>query len=636
MAIPARFIDELKHRVSLSDVVSKKVKLIRRGKEHTGLCPFHSEKTPSFTVNDQKGFFHCFGCGEHGTAIDFVMKTDGLGFRDAVEGLAHLAGMQMPEESAEDIKRAKERVSLAEVMDQVASWYQAQLAARVGAGAADYVQRRGLKQSTIDHFRLGYAPAGRTALKDAMLARGVPEADLIETGMLIKPEDGGASYDRFRDRLMFPILDRSSRIVAFGGRALSKDAKAKYLNSPETTLFHKGSNLYNFPHARKAAFDTGQLLVVEGYMDVIALVEAGIRPVVAPLGTALTEEQIAHLWAMCDEPVLAFDGDKAGFRAATRAMERALPMLRAGKSLSFLLLDDGEDPDDMVRRSGREAMERKIDEARPLVDLLWETLIDGVDASTPERRAGLEKKIFGTLAEIADEGLKKLYQQEFRNRLYERFRPQRQGQAGGYRSAYKGQPMAGMRRGLSDLQARMALKATEYATGSADAMVTKRLERIIALTLLNHPEILVRYEEKVATLAFNDGEADDLRSKILMVAAEGHALDRAALEPHLRNQGAGSAMDRLRQDQNLKRFWPAQEDAALSDALTSFEHVMARFEHITILKEDYRRAEADFVADMTEESQARFLAAQQAYRDAEAKEASIDGFGVESNKLSGF
>ena len=640
MALSPRFLDDVKARIGLSDLIGRKVKLTKTGREHQGLCPFHSEKTPSFTVNDQKGFYHCFGCGAHGSAIDFVMETEGLGFREAVEQLASQAGLEMPEEDPRDIERRQAQKSLGDVMEDVTAWYEAQLKARSGAEALRYLQGRGLKPETIAHFRLGYAPQSRTALKEALIARGHTEQALIDTGMLIKPDDGGPSYDRFRNRVMFPILDRQGRLVAFGGRALDKDAKAKYLNSPETVLFHKGANLYNWPGARQAAYDGGELLVVEGYMDVIALWEAGVTAAVAPLGTALTEEQIGHLWTMAEEPILSFDGDKAGLRAARRAMERALPLLRPGKSLRFLLMDadSKDDPDTYIRREGKEAFEQLMDGATPLVDFLWKTMSAEADYSTPERRAGFEKQVFMTLAEIADDNVKKLYQSEFRSRIWEAFRasqPQRfsGGGAGTWTSSAKGYGDGKHGRPFKPPIHRSEIAQTALGRAEGETANTGSMERLLILLMINHPAILVRYEEAIATLPMHDQVADDVRGALLYAATTEIPLESEHLQDHLRESGHGRLLEALLNDSRVRLDWFVKPDAALGDALTAFEHIRARLLHLTEMKTAFDEATREFEADMNEETQARFLAAQEAYKAAEENVATIDNWGLESNRL---
>lgn len=413
MAFPDSFLEELRNRLPLSGVVGRSVRLIKRGREFTGLCPFHNEKSPSFTVNDDKGFFHCFGCGAHGDVIGFVMRNSGLAFPEAVEQLAQEAGLAVPQVRPEDRQKADQVATLGKAMEEAAKWFQAQLQAGVGAEARAYIQKRGLKQETVERFRLGYAPQSRTALKEALLARGLPEPLLVEAGLLIKPEDGGPSYDRFRHRVMFPIGDRRGRVIAFGGRALDPDAPAKYLNSPETPLFHKGGNLYNHALAREAARESGTLIVVEGYMDVIALAQAGFEHTVAPLGTALTEEQLQILWKITPEPILCFDGDNAGQRAAFRAADRAFPLLEPGKSLRFALLSGGKDPDDFVRENGKTSFEEVLSRATSLAEMIWQRALSSHTLDTPEKRATVVSELKELTKTIKNEIVRRFYDNEF-------------------------------------------------------------------------------------------------------------------------------------------------------------------------------------------------------------------------------
>src|SRR5205085_4839092 len=391
MAFPPGFLDELRARLSLSEVVGRKVSLKRRsGAEYAGLCPFHNEKTPSFTVNDKKGFFYCFGCHEKGDAVGFVMKTEGLSFPEAVEKLAREVGLPVPRATPGERERADRASSLQEIVEQAARWFHKQLRLPVGRGALDYLRGRGLADDTIDDFRLGFSPDSRDGLISALKREGATPDQIVEAGLAIQPEDAGREpYDRFRGRAMFTINDRRGRAIAFGGRVMGQ-GEPKYLNSPETPLFHKGGNLYCLDRARVAATKDQPVIVAEGYMDVIALHGAGFVGAVAPLGTALTEGQLGELWKLADEPFLCFDGDNAGRRAAARAAERALPLLRAGKRLRFVGLPAGEDPDSLVRARGADAVRRVLDLARPLADVIWELETDGKPADTPERQASIK------------------------------------------------------------------------------------------------------------------------------------------------------------------------------------------------------------------------------------------------------
>src|SRR5471030_985086 len=423
MRFPPQFLDELRARLPVSEVVGRRVKLKKAGREWKGLSPFNKERTPSFTVNDQKGFFHDFSSGKHGDIFGFVMETEGVTFPEAVERLASMAGVPMPKMSSEDAAQEQRRRTLHDVVELAAKFFETTLASRAGAKARGYLADRALDPATQVKFRLGYATSERFALKEHLGAQGIPVEDMIEAGLLIAGGDIPVPFDRFRDRVMFPITDIRGRVIAFGGRAMEKDAQAKYLNSPETPLFHKGATLYNIAAARQAAHDGAPIIVVEGYVDVIAMVTVGFAATVAPLGTALTEDQLALLWKMADEPILCFDGDGAGMRAAFRAVDLAMPRLKPGKSLKFALLPQGQDPDDLVRSAGREAVVEVIGAARPLGQMLWARETEGHEFDTPERRAALEARINDVTTGIADESVRKYYRQDFQTRLQQFFAP---------------------------------------------------------------------------------------------------------------------------------------------------------------------------------------------------------------------
>ncbi len=393
MRFTPQFLDELKARLPVSEVVGKRVKLARSGREFKGLSPFNKEKTASFFVNDQKQAWFDFSSGKNGSIFDFVMQTEGVTFPEAVERLAAMAGMALPKVSREDEERQAHRKTLYEVMELAAKFFESNLAGRGGARARGYLADRGLDSRIQLKHRIGYAGNERFALKEYLGSQGVPVPDMVEAGLLIAGDDIAVPYDRFRDRVMFPIADIRNRVIAFGGRALEKEAQAKYLNSPETPLFHKGATLYNIAAARQAAHDGAPIVVVEGYVDVIAMVEVGYTATVAPLGTALTEDQLTLLWKMADEPTLCFDGDKAGQRAAYRAADLALPRLKPGKSLRFAMLPEGQDPDDLARAGGRAAIEEVFAAARPLAQVLWARETENGNFDTPERRAALEARI---------------------------------------------------------------------------------------------------------------------------------------------------------------------------------------------------------------------------------------------------
>src|SRR3982750_436166 len=400
MTLSTAFLDELRARTTLSSVIMPSVKLIRAGREWKACCPFHNEKTPSFTVNDDKGFYHCFGCGAHGDAIRFLTDNRGMPFMDAVKELAAKAGIDVPAPDPRAKEQADRTATLTEVMAEVAKWYSEQLNGLAGANAREYLKRRGIDAAIAQRFGLGLAPDNRTALKRA-LGKKLGEDKLVDTGMLIQPEEGEKeSYDRFRGRLMIPIRDPRGRVIGFGGRILG-EGEPKYLNSPQTVLFDKGRTLYNLDRAGPASRTAKRLIVVEGYMDVIALDRAGIAEVVAPNGTALTEGQLERLWRLDPSPILCFDGDNAGRKAAVRAATRALPLLRPDRTLRFAELPAGQDPDDVIKAGGRDAFEELIARSEPLAARLWRYERDAEALATPEAWASLKQRLIDHAAAIA-------------------------------------------------------------------------------------------------------------------------------------------------------------------------------------------------------------------------------------------
>jgi len=424
-----QWLDELRSRITLSSVIGRTTRLTKAGHEFKACCPFHNEKSPSFTVNDEKGFYHCFGCGAHGDAIRWMTDQRGLSFMDAVKELAAEAGMEVPAPDPRAAKAAEQRDGLHDVMAAAQEWFVAQLAAPEGERARAYLATRGFDPHTLTRFGFGYAPEGRQALKGA-LSR-FPEDKLIEAGLRIAVEDK-EPYDRFRGRLMLPIEDARGRVIAFGGRILDKtktDAP-KYLNSPDTPLFDKGRTLYNLHRAGPASRQSGRLIVVEGYMDVIALAAAGFAEAVAPLGTALTEHQLGLLWRLVETPILCFDGDAAGQRAAMRAITRALPLLKPAHSLRIVRLPAGLDPDDLIKQQGAGAMEDLLGQARPLVDMLWEHERDALPLATPEDKAGLKARLMGHVELISDQEIRGLYKRELSDRFSAWAYPRREGGGG--------------------------------------------------------------------------------------------------------------------------------------------------------------------------------------------------------------
>ncbi len=503
------FLDELKARLRPSDVIGRYVKLKKQGNEWAGLSPFTKEKTPSFFVNDQKGFYHCFSSSKHGDVISFLQETQRLTFHEAVERLAEEAGLPLPAETPGDAARAQRAQGLAEACMGAAQYFAVMLQRSDGRQAMDYLRGRAVSDEQIKQFNIGFAPTGRRGLKDFLINKGFAEDVLIEAGLIIKPEDGSASYDRFRNRIMFPITGARERVIAFGGRALDPDARAKYLNSPATPLFHKGSVLYNLNAARMAAADAkAPLLVCEGYMDVIALWGAGFKHGVAPLGTALTEDQLALLWRASDEPVLCFDGDKAGVAAAHRAIDRALPLIKPGKSLSFAFLPEGQDPDDVVRSEGAAAFSKILNETQPLVDVLWDREVQAHPLDTPERRAALRAHLRGLVKTIADNDVRGAYGAEFARRLDERFAPpQRQGgqrAGGGWRGGEGGRSgnWRANQRGQGFRYAEPARPSPGLKRRGAPSQWSR--EAALILAAINHPELIERQETAFLDLELAD------------------------------------------------------------------------------------------------------------------------------------
>jgi DNA primase len=536
MAFPPNFLEELRQRLSLASAVSRRVKLQRRGRDFVGLCPFHKEKTPSFNVVEEKGFYHCFGCGAHGDVISFSMQTSGLSFPEAVESLAREAGMEVPRASPEERQREQRRATLRGALDAATAFFEEQLHAPAGRDALAYLKKRGLDADTVRRFRLGYAPESRNALKRA-LAKDFPEPLLIEAGLVRAGEEGRESYDYFRNRVIFPIGDRGGRIIAFGGRVLG-DGEPKYLNSPETPLFEKGRVLYGWAQARAAAGGgRGPVIVAEGYMDVIALQQAGFVGAVAPLGTALTERQIEELWRIAPEPILCFDGDSAGLRAAGRAVGRALPLLKPGLTLRFATLPAGEDPDTLVLRHGVPAMREVLDRARPLVEFLWTLETQAGPLDTPERRAALEQRLDERCREIADRTVQGHYHSFIKDRLYQHFR----GQKG---PARRFQPGAFQRGGSGPRRPRSGPNLVE-APPPPPVAASRRQEEVLLAVPLNHPDLLAKVAEDLAHLEFSAPDLDRLCHEILNTYHRFPDLDADTLQLHLSQHGYAVAVEKL-------------------------------------------------------------------------------------------
>ncbi|ABS66488.1 DNA primase [Xanthobacter versatilis] len=633
MRFPPAFLDEIRARLPVSEVVGRRVKLKKQGREFAGLSPFNAEKTPSFFVNDQKGFYHCFSSGKHGDVFDFLMETEGVPFGEAVERLAAMAGLPLPQETPEAAAKERRRHTLFEVMSLAARHFEETLQSRLGAKARGYLADRELGAATQKRFGLGYAAGERFRLKEALGKAGVPVEDMVEAGLLIAGDDIPVPYDRFRDRVMFPITDLKGRIVGFGGRALEKDVPAKYLNSPETVLFHKGSLLYNGAAARTAAQSGARVIAVEGYVDVIAMAEAGFGATVAPLGTALTEEQLQLLWRMSEEPLLLFDGDKAGRRAAHRAIDLALPHLKAGRSLAFATLPEGQDPDDLIRRSGRDAMEAVLAQARPLVAELWARESEAATLDTPERRAGLEARLGEVVSAIADETVRKHYRQELLGRFNALVSPQDRAPARARREGWKdGWQPSGGRRG-TPLPPPLVPRGTEIARSAlvrGPMAALPRNEALLLFCLINHTFLLDEADEDVASLPLANPEADRLRRILIEAHLEG--ADADALTERLGRADIDALTRRVKALANPRHDWPAYPDTAQNDVRLWWHQRTALHRKAHALSRELKEAERSLGEDPSEANFAWLRDVRERLSALDGTEALVEGFGASSGR----
>ncbi len=512
MSLPPGFLDELKSRTSLAQVVGRKVTWDQR-KSNQGKgdlwspCPFHQEKTASFHVDDRKGFYYCFGCHAKGDLFSFVRETENVGFMEAVEILAREAGMQMPARDPKAQEKADRRTQLAEVMEQAVSFFRLQLKTGGAARARDYLAGRGLEQSVLDRWEIGFAPPGWQNLWDHLAGKGVDEELILAAGLAKASTKGKKPYDTFRDRIMFPIRDARGRAIAFGGRAMDPDDSAKYLNSPETELFDKGRSLYNHGPAREAS-GARPLIVAEGYMDVIALSEAGFPATVAPLGTAVTEDQLQLLWRMHDEPIIALDGDKAGLRAAMRVIDLALPLLEAGKALRFCLMPEGQDPDDLIKAQGPGAMQKLIDQSIPLVQLLWRRETEGKNFDSPERKAALDRELRDAIMKLRDPSLRRHYGEEvnrLRRTLFDGARTQQKT---------KWQPRGARGARFDVAKPTVETKASSLAATNA-AFDEQLKEAVILATLVTHPNLIEDFEADLERLETTQAAHETVRRALI-------------------------------------------------------------------------------------------------------------------------
>ena len=633
------FLDEIRDRVPISSVVGARVSWDRkktnapRG-DYWACCPFHGEKSPSFHCEDKKGRYHCFGCGVSGDHFKFLTELEGLSFPEAVERIAGLAGVPMPARDEQAERREKERLSLIDVMEMAAKFFQERLQSADGAKARAYLRDRGLTPATQQTFRLGYAPDSRNALKEHLAGKGVGKADIEACGLVVYGPDVPLSYDRFRDRIMFPIPDSRGRIIAFGGRALSSDALAKYMNSPETELFHKGNVLYNFARARKAMGRDGTIIAVEGYMDVIALSQAGFENVVAPLGTALTENQLELLWRMAGEPVLCFDGDQAGLKAAWRAADMVLPAIQPGRTARFALLPEGKDPDDLVKADGPDAFRAVLADARPLADLLWMRETSGGVFDTPERKAELEKTLRELTGRIKDESVRFHYAQEMRERVQAFFgrvraKPQRPGE---WNKPDKGQGGQFAKPGAAASRFAVSESLARSAMVKRAGGVMPLRETAIVVALVNHPQLIDENFEHAEFLELSHPDLRQLHATILDAMAHNAANDRESALAAIRHAGHLERWERAVSLIRKARLWPVLEDAALDDAREAFAQALHLHRSAGTLHKELKAAEMALATEPTDENYRHLVEIQTQFRDVQATEALIEGFGISSGR----
>ena len=613
MRFSPNLLEEILRRTDLVQLVGRRVKLVRKGRVMWGCCPFHKEKTPSFKVENERRTYKCFGCGAGGDSFKWLMETEGLSFPEAVEKLAGEAGVELPKWSPEDEAREDKKKSLYEIVEAACVFFEEQLKARGGAEAREYLVSRGLNGEAASQFRLGYAPNSNTALIGHLAAKKIPLEDIIAAGMARPAEDRREARDFFFNRLMFPITDPRGRVIAFGARALDPEAKPKYINTGETSLFSKGRLLYNFVTARPAALKSGTIILSEGYMDVIALVRAGFDYAVAPLGTALTEDQLHLLWRVAPEPILAFDGDEAGLRAGNRAARLALPYLKAGYSLRFAFLPPGEDPDSLIRVHGAATMKTVLDQAEPLAKVLWRVENEGKDFSTPERRAGLERALAEIVSAIQDPKIADYYRRDFEQKVFESFKRRAANPSSQkpYRPAQMGRTPPGIPNRPPESVSpavKNSLLAKAGLTGPR-----QRKEAEIAAMLLESPEIALHQGEVLAALPFSGRLLDRLRHELLNLATSGFRLEKRGLENHLICAGLGELLVRLggrhapgdlggETESAAMSAGAVQGDAKVDDIEARWLRAAAQLREMAEFAPERKRAVERFKAEASEES----------------------------------
>ncbi|MBV8061357.1 MAG: DNA primase [Alphaproteobacteria bacterium] len=630
MSFPPSFLEELRARLPLSEIVGKRVRLTRAGREFKACCPFHNEKSPSFYINDDKQFFHCFGCGAHGDIIGFTMRHDRLSFPEAVEALAGQAGLPMPRETPMEREKFDQEKRLLNLLDRATAWFEEQLFSPAGREGLSYLRGRGLSDDAMRRFRLGYAPQDSQAMIRKLVSEGFKMEELVSVGLAKKLETRDEFFSFFRHRVMFPVGDRRGRTVAFGGRVLG-EGEPKYLNSPDHSLFHKGKLLYGLSRARTAVSQNQPLIVVEGYMDVIALVEAGYSGAVAPLGTAMTEDQMMVLWKLlppadtrepgCDySPILCFDGDNAGLRAATRAVERALPIVTPAQTLRVAFMPKGQDPDDLIKSGGKGAMESILTQARPLIDVVWESALTGRTLRTPEDRGSFISNLRQRVSRIGHETLRQLYLDEVNKRIDALLRPQQFQQQGGQR---------------------LTAQKSRFSKGQQDIappILNRRLpqsarpgrEMALLAMMLRYPALFNDFGEDFATLTFTQAPLEAVRQQIVdLLASDSHEpLDATEVYRHLSRLAAGDLSVGYRQAHLDDILSTTALHASLATPDQTLVQVRLRWKSIRNmqlreqLQSDIQRASRIFAENATDENQNRLKAL---HLQADALEREIDG-----------
>jgi len=644
------FLDEIRQRLPISQVVGEHVIWDKRKSQPQrgdmwACCPFHGEKSPSFHADDRRGIYHCFGCGVSGDHFRFLTEKAGMSFPEAVEKLAGMAGVPMPARDERDEARQESRRSLYDVMEVATQYFEAALSHNIGARARGYLNERGVSAAAQTKFRLGYSPDSTNGLKEHLAANGVSAQEMVDAGLVVVREESPLPYDRFRNRVMFPITDLRGKVIAFGGRAMSADVPAKYLNSPETELFKKRMTLYNGQTAREAARSGKSVIVVEGYLDVIAAVTAGFEGTVAPLGTALTEEHLQLLWRMSDEPVLCFDGDGAGQRAAARATDIVLPHLQPGRTVRIATLPEGQDPDDLIKAQGRGAFADVIERARSLSDVIWSIETGGIVPETPEARAALEARLRARANAIGEASVKRHYMQAFDEKLSAFFAPVRnqrweqRGGSGGQRGGFdRRNPRGGSAapvgsRGSPRVVVSDTLRNSRLLKPGRGVDATPR-EAAILITLVNHPALADSRLESLASLELSSPTSRNLLGTMLDLVTRDHDIGAEALNAALGARGFGEPLDKMRDLLARQGVWQTGAEIADPDAEIGLRHALALHYKSVELNKALKAAELALGDDPSEETFERLRDIQNQITTVDGTEALIEGFGSLSGRAT--